>query len=218
MLKSINLHSSFILTRRRFLLALAGLLALLAALLILSPAERQLGNLVKVIYLHGALARTGMWGLMAAGALAGLFLLRLGPAFLRWSNAVQIVSMAIFVSNFLLSIIPTYVTWGVLVAFDEPRTVMTLQIIGVGLIVIIVRYLLGEDLLSALANLLLGVAVALLGGSTGVLRHPLDPIGGSNSVAIRGYYAGILLTCVLLIALLSWAVAQRMEQVEQARN
>jgi heme exporter protein C len=186
-----------------------ALLALLAALLILSPAEAQLGNLIKVIYLHGALARVGLYALMLAALPALAYLIRPRPALLRWSNATQVAGMIVFVVHFALSVIPTHATWGVWIAFDEPRTRMTLQIVGVGLLVIVVRHLIDDRRFSAVANLLLGAAVLLLNLRTGVLRHPLNPIGESTSSAIQLYYAGILLTCAALTGLLAWWLARR---------
>jgi hypothetical protein len=201
--------SNPLLTKRRALALAAALLALLAVLLILSPAERQLGNLIKVIYLHGALARVGLYALMLAGLPALAYLIRPRPALLHWSNAIQVAGMIVFVIHFALSIIPTYETWGVWIAFDEPRTRMTLQIVGVGLLVMVVRRLIDDRRFSAVANLLLSAAVLLLNLRTGVLRHPLNPIGESSSSAIQLYYAGILLTCAALTGLLAWWLSQR---------
>jgi hypothetical protein len=185
------------------------LLALLAVLLLLSPAEQQLGNLIKVIYLHGALARVGLYALMLSGLLGLAYLIRPMPALLRWSNAVQVAGMTVFIVHFALSVIPTHETWGVWIAFDEPRTRMSLQIIGVGLLVMVVRRLLDDRRFSAIANLLLGAAVLLLNVRTGVLRHPLNPIGESTSSSIQLFYTGILLTCAALTALLAWQLSQR---------
>ncbi len=198
-----------LLTPQRTLALAAGLVALLALLLILSPAERQLGNLIKVIYVHGALARVGLYALMLAGLLGLAYLIRPTPALLRWSNAVQVAGMIVFIIHFALSVIPTHETWGVWIAFDEPRTRMSLQIIGVGTLVIVVRHLLDDRRFSAVANLLLGAAVLLLNLRTGVLRHPLNPIGESTSSAIQLYYAAILLTCAALTGLLAWWLSQR---------
>jgi hypothetical protein len=175
----------------------------------LSPAEAQLGNLIKVIYLHGALARVGLYALMLAALPALAYLIRPRPALLRWSNAIQVAGMVVFVVHFALSVIPTHATWGVWIAFDEPRTRMTLQIVGVGMLVIVVRHLIDDRRFSAVANLLLGAAVLLLNLRTGVLRHPLNPIGDSTSSAIQLYYAGILLTCAALTGLLAWWLSQR---------
>lgn len=199
---------SRLLTPGRALVLAGALLVLLAVLLLLSPAERQLGNLVKVIYLHGALARVGLYALMLASLPALAYLTRPRPALLRWSNAIQAAGMIVFLVHFALSVIPTHATWGMWIAFDEPRTRMSLQIIGVGLLVIVVRRLLDDPRFSAVANLLLGAAVLLLNLRTGVLRHPLNPIGESTSAAIQIYYAAILLTCAALTGLLAWWLAQ----------
>jgi len=204
--------TSPLLTPKRALVLAVALLALLALLLILSPAEAQLGNLIKVIYLHGALARVGLYALMLAALPALAYLIRPRPALLRWSNAIQVAGMSVFVVHFVLSVIPTYETWGMWIAFDEPRTRMTLQIIGVGLLVIVVRRLIDDRRFSAVANLLLGAAVLLLNVRTGVLRHPLNPIGESTSSAIQLYYAGILLTCAALTGLLAWWLATRAKE------
>ena len=207
--------SSPLLTPKRVLILAVALLALLALLLILSPAEQQLGNLIKVIYLHGALARVGLYALMLASLPALIYLIRPRPALLRWSNAIQVAGMIVFVVHFALSVIPTHETWGVWIAFDEPRTRMSLQIIGVGLLVIVVRRLIDDPRFSAIANLLLGAAVLLLNLRTGVLRHPLNPIGESTSSSIQLFYAAILLTCAALTGLLAWWLARKPEAVRQ---
>lgn len=206
---------SSLLTSRRVLILALALLILLAVLLILSPAEAQLGNLIKIIYLHGALARVGLYALMLAGLPALAYLIRPRSGLLRWSNAIQVAGMSVFIVHFVLSIIPTYETWGVWVALDEPRTRMTVQIIGVGLLIILVRRLIDDDRLHAIANFALGAAVLLLNLRTGVLRHPLNPIGDSTSPAIQLYYAGILLTCAALTALLAWWLATRDKERSQ---
>ncbi|MCA9871099.1 MAG: hypothetical protein H6649_06730 [Caldilineae bacterium] len=198
-----------ILTPKRAGIAALVLLALLAVLVLISPAEAQLGNLIKIIYLHGALARVGIYAILLAGVLGLVYLVRPRSALLRWSNAVQVAGLIAFVTHFALSVIPTHETWGMWIAFDEPRTRMSLQIIGVGIIVVLVRRLVNDDRLSGLANALLGIAVLLLNARTGVLRHPLNAIGDSSSLAIQGFYVGIVLICAALVGLLAWYLVGR---------
>lgn len=199
-------ESSSLLTPKRAAIAAVVLLAVLALLVLLSPAEAQLGNLIKIIYLHGALARVGIYAILLAGALGLVYLLRPRPALLRWSNAVQVAGLTAFIVHFALSVIPTHATWGMWIAFDEPRTRMSLQIIGVGIIVVLVRRLVDDDRLSGLANGLLGIAVLLLNARTGVLRHPLNAIGDSTSTSIQLFYVAIVLICGALVGLLAWAI------------
>ena len=198
-----------ILTPKRAGIAALVLLALLAVLVLISPAEAQLGNLIKIIYLHGALARVGIYAILLAGVLGLVYLVRPRLALLRWSNAVQVAGLIAFVTHFALSVIPTHETWGMWIVFDEPRTRMSLQIIGVGIIVVLVRRLVNDDRLSGLANALLGIAVLLLNARTGVLRHPLNAIGDSSSLAIQGFYVGIVLICAALVGLLAWYLVGR---------
>ena len=197
------------LTPKRAGIAAAVLLAVLALLVWLSPAEAQLGNLIKIIYLHGALARVGIYAILLAGVLGLVFLVRPRPALLHWSNAVQVAGLIAFITHFALSVIPTHETWGMWIAFDEPRTQMSLQIIGVGIIVVLVRRLVDDDRLSGLANALLGAAVLLLNARTGILRHPANAIGDSTSSSIQLFYLGIVLICAALVGLLAWYLAQR---------
>lgn len=201
--------ASPILTPRRAGIAAVVLLAVLALLVLLSPAEAQLGNLIKIIYLHGALARVGIYAIMLAGVLGVVYLIRPRAALLRWSNALQVAGLIAFVTHFALSVIPTHETWGMWIAFDEPRTKMSLQIIGVGIVVVLVRRLVDDDRLSGLANALLGIAVLLLNVRTGILRHPANAIGESTSSAIQLFYLGILLSCAALVALLAWYLIYR---------
>jgi len=90
-----------------------------------------------------------------------------------------------------------------------------LQIVGVGLLVMVVRHLIDDRRFSAVANALLGAAVLLLNLRTGVLRHPLNPIGESTSPTIQLFYAAILLACAALTGLLAWWLAQRMIKGER---
>ena len=64
-----------IMSSRAFVLVAASLFVLLALWLVLAPAEEQLGNLIKLVYLHGALVWAGMGAFSAAGLLGLLALL-----------------------------------------------------------------------------------------------------------------------------------------------
>ena len=55
-------------------LVAAGLLGLLVLLVLLSPAETQLGDVVKLVYVHGALIWTGLIAFSIAGVLGLLAL------------------------------------------------------------------------------------------------------------------------------------------------
>ena len=85
---------------------------------------------------------------------------------------------------------------------------MTLQVLVAGLVVIVITRLLKDARFTAAATLLLAVAVAFLVGRTGVLRHPLDPIGSSPSALFRLVYLLLLIPVVGSMFLIAWRLAQ----------
>jgi hypothetical protein len=106
--------------------------------------------------------------------------------------------------HFLVSMPATRLTWGPWIAWGEPRVTMTLQVIAVGLVVIAVAWLLDHARFTAVANLLLSLAVLFMVERTGVLRHPLDPIGASPSTTLRLFYLLLLLPIIASMFLAAW--------------
>ena len=78
-----------------------------------------------------------------------------------------------------------------------------------GLLVIVINTLLHEPLFSAATTALLGIAVGVLIGLAGVLRHPLDPIGQSPSAIFRLVYLLLLIPTIASMFLIAWRLAQR---------
>jgi hypothetical protein len=190
---------------RRYYWLLVGLCVVLAALVLWAiPAEKTIGQVIKIVYLHGALSRAGMLGFLAAGAFGLAYLIRPRPALGRWSRALLISGWCFWVANFLVSMPATRLTWGPWVAWGEPRVTMTLQIAAAGLLVILVTGLLKDLRFAAAANLLFAIAFALLAARTGVLRHPLDPIGSSPSTLLRLVYLALLVPITGCMALVAW--------------
>ena len=190
--------------RRRFWL-LIGLCALGAALVLgLMPAEKTLGQIIKLVYLHGALSRAGMIGFWAAGLAGAAYLIRPSSRALRWSQALLWSGWGFWLVHFIVSMPATRLTWGPWIAWGEPRVTMTLQVAAAGLIVIAVTWLLDSGRFTAVANLLLGLAVFFLVERTGVLRHPLDPIGASPSSTLRLIYLLLLLPVIASMFLVAW--------------
>ncbi len=194
--------------RRRFglLFALCGLLA--ALILVLMPQEKTLGQIIKLIYLHGALSRAGMIGLLAAGLAGLVYIVYPRPILARWSHALLLAGWVYWTTHFVVSLPVTHLTWGPWIAWGEPRVTMTLQVIGAGAAVIAVTWLVQHTYFTAGANILLSGAFLFLVQRTGVLRHPLDPIGSSPSPALHLVYAALLLPIIGSMLLLArrWAV------------
>jgi heme exporter protein C len=202
--------------RRLFRILLAACAALALLILALMPAEKTLGQVIKIVYLHGALSRAGMLGFAAAGVFAGTYLIQPRPQFIRWAEALLISGLGFWIAHFLVSMPATRLTWGPWIAWGEPRVTMTLQIAAAGLIVLGVSALLKEPKFTATAIVLLAVTIAIMAARTGVLRHPLDPIGTSPSAALRFIYLLLLLPIVSGMFLIAWRLTARPLRMETA--
>jgi hypothetical protein len=197
------------LTRIAALRAAVWLIAL-AALLILSPSEKTLGDVVKLVYLHGALVRTGLLAFTAAGALGLAALLAHSDRVARWGEAVGHTALVVWTAYVLSSMVVTYLAWGVAIAWGEPRVRASAHIFLAAVAFWVLAYLIQDRRATAALNAVLAVLAWVLVRSAGVVIHPVDPIGGSASVAIKVFYAGIVL-CVMLLAteLAMWFAGRR---------
>jgi hypothetical protein len=197
------------LTGRRF--AVLGLvcLALAAMILLLMPLEKTLGDVIKIVYLHGALSRAGMIGLMGAGVTGVVFLITRRPALAAWTRGLLLSGWLFWVAHFIVSMPATRLTWGPWIAWGEPRVTMTLQLIAAGLVVLLINWLVKDDRFTAAAAALLALAVSWLAFATGVIRHPLDPIGSSPSVMLQLIYLALLVPIVGGMVLVAWWISQK---------
>jgi len=197
--------------RHRFWTLFAGCILVAGLILALIPAEKTLGQVIKIVYLHGALSRAGMLGfiLSAVAGLAYLLLRRL--TLVRWSQALMWSGWVFWTAHFLVSMPATRLTWGPWIAWGEPRVSMTLQVIAAGLVVILVSWLVQNPYFTAAADFLFGGAFLFLAEQTGVLRHPLDPIGTSPSATLRMLYLALLVPVVTATFVLAWRWAVAVE-------
>lgn len=177
---------------------LAALGVILLLLLWLSPSERTLGQIVKLVYLHGALVRTAML-LFAISLPVNLVALFGGRrAWLAWGKALIWTALAIWLIHTLFSMITTYAAWGVFIAWFEPRTRFTFTVAVVGLVIVGIAYSVGGARFSALAFVVLAGLTLILAPRLGAVQHPLNAIGTSPSNAIRTYYTAIWIVTLLI--------------------
>jgi hypothetical protein len=189
--------------RRRIGPLLVGLAALLALLLWLSPAEETLGQVVKLVYLHGALVRTAML-IFAVSLPVNLAALIKGPGgWSTWGKALAWTAILVWLAHTLFSMVTTYAAWGVFIAWGEPRTRFTFSLAVMAVIIAGVAYMVGNARFSALAlAALAGLTLGLLPGLD-IVQHPLDPIGSSPSGTIHAFYAAILVVSLAIGGLLA---------------
>jgi hypothetical protein len=191
-----------------------GLLLLLALWLALAPAEARLGQVVKLIYVHGALVWTGLLTFSLAGllGLVALLLRHILPGvrqraatWYRGSRAAGLGALLVWGVYSLSAILVTGLTWGQWIAWNEPRVRATAMILLAAVAAAVVVRLVDLPDFTALVNVALGIAPWIVVTRAEAIRHPVDPIGGSGSASIQGFYFLIVLTVAGLAAtLVAW--------------
>ena len=177
---------------RRMIWPLLGALGvILLVLLWLSPAEQTLGQTVKLVYLHGALVRAAMVLFVVSLPVNLVALLTGQRNWSVWGKALIWAAVVIWLVHTLVSMVTTYTTWGILIAWFEPRTRFTFALAVVGAIIVAISQLVDDTRFSALAYLLLAGLTLGLAPRWGAIQHPLDPISSSPSNAIRAFYLAI---------------------------
>jgi hypothetical protein len=196
-------------SRRHLAVLSAALLVSLMLLLWISPSEKRLGDIVKLVYLHGALVRTGMLTFFAAG-LAGLVAgvglrrnARQRAAWERWTWLLEASALVTWLIYSLSSMLVTYLAWGVAVAWGEPRVQASVRVLLASVVLFGVGQLVGHSRFRAAVAVIMAMLAAWLISSAGVIQHPIDPIGDSSSVAIKAFYVLINLCVLSLVACLA---------------
>ena len=205
--------------RKRVLPVLGVVLfALLVLWVVLAPSESRLGNLVKLVFVHGALVWSGLLAFTIAGALGVVSLAvryvlgALKPAARGWSTvwyrgteSAGLAALIVWIAYVISSMAVTGLTWGQIVAWNEPRVQATGLILLAAMVLFVVARLVANADFTAIVSVLMGIVPWFMVKQAGVIRHPVDPIGGSESAAIQTSYGLILLTVVgLTLTLIAW--------------
>lgn len=173
------------------------LFVVLLALLVLSPAEATLGNVVKIVYAHGAAERVASYAYLIAGGLGLAQLVFRRESLVHWVQAVTETALVFWIAEFVISLPAQWLAWGG-ITLNEPRVAGAMWILGLTALVYVVARWIGEKswiALGAIANA--AIYVIVLKGEVNIL-HPFDPILGSDSMLIKVFYAGIVITMGLL--------------------
>ncbi|HHX51715.1 MAG TPA: hypothetical protein GX711_09785 [Clostridia bacterium] len=178
---------------KRVGILLSGLILVLT---LLAPAEKQLGSIAKLIYLHGALIQVSLilLGLTTLFALLSLFRRKYYPL----ARSSLKVTTVFLTANVLLVPIITKLTWGIFIAWQEPRVITTFFLFALTVAVLLITDASDNLVLNSLLCVLPGLALILLGLNMGRVLHPVNPIGSSESLAIKACSLGIYLSALSL--------------------
>ena len=177
----------------------AALFVVLAVLLVLSPAEAILGNVVKIVYAHGAAERVATYAYLLAGGLGVAYLALKRESLARWTQAIAETAIVFWLAQFVISAPAQVLAWGAF-TLSEPRVASALVIlIATALVYVVARWLGDPTWMSFAVIANAAIFVIVLRGAINIL-HPVDPIVGSDSPAIKIFYAAIVMVMGLLAA------------------
>jgi hypothetical protein len=189
---------------RRYGLTVLALAVVIVVLISLVPPEKTLGPIIRPVFLHGALVQVGLLAFAAAGILGLVYFLQKSPTILRWCQVTEETAVGVWVVYALSSMVTTRLAWGEWIAWDEPRVRASIHVLWFSVACLVLVKWMNHPTFTAFANIVIAGAVWFLIKGAGLLRHPFDPIGGSNSF----YYQ--LLYILLVVAVLAFtAVAAR---------
>lgn len=187
------------------------LIAILVIITLIAPAEKTLGNLAKLVYLHAALSLAITVLLIFTGAVALISLFNkksysLAKISLKVSLVFQIV-------NIVLVPIITGLTWGVFFAWQEPRVILTVLLLGLTLAAYLIEDVITFTAFGSLLLAIPGLVRLFTLGNIGRLMHPINPIGSSDSLPIKIASLGMFLTSLAIGFL--WISYLRKQEIEQ---
>jgi len=186
-------------------LVAAGFLGLLAACVILAPPEALLGHLIKLVYIHGALVMVGLATFSVAGALGLLAFVVRRRVWYNGTWAAGLAALIVWIVYILSSMAVTGLAWGQVIAWNEPRVRASALILLAAVVFAVVARLVGHRDFTALVNLVMGIVPWVLVRRAEAIRHPLDPIGGSQSVSIQLFFVLIVVAVAgLALTFLAW--------------
>ena len=181
------------------------LLILLACWTALAPAEARLGSLIKLVYVHGALVLAGLLAFTLAGLLGLIALIARRPYWYRGADAAGRGALLVWIVYAISAMAVTKLAWGQMFAWSEPRVRATALILGAALALEVVIRLVAHPDFGAAVRVVMGLAPWVVTRQAEVIRHPVDPIGGSGSTSIQVFFLLIVLTVgALVLDLIAW--------------
>jgi hypothetical protein len=121
----------------------------------------------------------------------------------RWCLAVQETAVAVWVAYALSSMVTTRLAWGEWIAWDEPRVRASIHVLWFCIACLLLVKWMDHPAFTALANIVIGGTVWFLIKGADLLRHPFDPIGGSNSLYYQALFIALMVTvlaCAVTVA------------------
>jgi ABC-type transport system involved in cytochrome c biogenesis permease subunit len=173
-------------------------------LIAVAPNDKQLGSILKVIYLHGAVTLTGVLLFSAVGAVSLLSLLRKGDSTFSLLFALEKTTIIFWFASFVLGSISSKLAWGG-VLWSEPRFKATIIILLLSISV----YFISTTIEGIVIYLGLGLSISVwaLLLNAGRVLHPENPFLASENL-IQVFFIIITVICIVIsVLMVRWMMA-----------
>ena len=184
---------------------LAVVLAAAAFLVWASPAERSLGQGIKLVYIHVSLTWAAMAGFTAAGVLGGITAFTDNLRLQVWQESTSWVALAWYAAGVLIAMLAAKVNWGA-IHWNEPLLMASLRFLVAAVLVQVAKKWLTSSRVRGALNALLAffLMFSILGAPQ--VMHPQSPIRQSTSAAIQLTFLGMFILSSLAAVSCIWYV------------
>jgi hypothetical protein len=176
----------------------AGIIISLVAgilLVLLSPVDKELGSVLKLIYFHGALIAAGLFLFTSAGIVSLISLFRKSPDF-SLLFAIEKTAVVFWVAATIAGNIASQLAWGG-IFWNEPRLQATIIISLISLSIYLISSATDNPKTISFLGIGLALSVWILMIRAARIMHPDNPFSVSES-SIRFFF--VLITLVFLIS------------------
>lgn len=197
--------------------ALAGF-ATAAVLSALSPPERSLGDVYRLVVFHGGLSIAAFAMLGLAGLMGLVALLRPGPRSDAWVGAGMDTAALYFLLYLVFSIVAMVRAWGG-VLWEEPRFAAAVWVFFVGGGAYVASLVWHRRRVRAVLAIFVGTFAWGLVVRAQLFFHPKNPVRASDVVAARAFfYAIVAASLVSVVAFLKWRLHAWRDHMESRQD
>lgn len=176
--------------------SLLMIVAAIGLVLLVAPLDRVLGDVSRLVYLHGAMVWVALVGFSVAGILGMAHLLRGRLVWYRWSQGVERSAILFWAGYLPISLLAADLAWNG-VFWAEPRWTMAAQILVVAVAFQVGGALLDNPRVSSTLNAVMAGMTWWLLTHTPSIIHPDNPIGTSDSISIKLSFVALVGLCGL---------------------
>ena len=180
----------------RFLLL--GLIVLIVVVTLLGPAEKSLGTVARIIYIHGALVWVAILTFAVAALLGILALVLRTETMHRWCRAAGRTALLFWVGYLPLSMWAARAAWG-RVFLQDPSFQRAFRILAVAIIVQVIIWLRPRpNWVGSALNIVPFAFLFYQQAIANQFMHPDSPIRNADSSLIQVYFYFLTGLCILL--------------------